>query len=310
MKILKRKLLTLLIISLTIIAGTNFVSAENETQLLATEEEEDKLKIENDRTGELVSASEDGNYNISFDDGYNGYCINYGDHEAKEGHNFTVQDTSYAINHKSKQSVGNELKTFFVDYYDIAMKDTVVTQHVIWHFTNDFNGWRIDPNLIENIKATSSQKIIPDHGAVKKINNTTEAVFNFEVLDAHEEGHQNFFAYNVVLRAINELVENETENSTANETNTTDINQTTNETGTQNNQTANETGTQKNDTSTNMTNINQTMKANKTTITEGNDPKDSDSKSNSIKHSTGYSLILALLAILIAGLLIVKYRRD
>ena len=169
----------------------NFVSAENETNIFKSSESEEE-----------VLAREDGHVNITFDNGYNGYCINYGEHEAKTGQEYSVQDTTYATNKNSGESVGNYLKVYFVDYYDDAMRNDIVTQHTIWHFTDDFNGWRIDPILIENIKSTASTKTIPDNGAVRQINNTTEAVFDFLVLNSDKSDHQNFFAYKITYRDI------------------------------------------------------------------------------------------------------------
>ena len=102
---------------------------------------------------------------------------------------------------------------------DDAMRNDIVTQHTIWHFTDDFNGWRIDPILIENIKSTASTKTIPDNGAVRQINNTTEAVFDFQVLSSDKSDHQNFFAYKITYRDIvREIIGNATSsNSTASE---------------------------------------------------------------------------------------------
>lgn len=186
----------------------NFVSAENETNIFKSSESEEE-----------VLAREDGHVNITFDNGYNGYCINYGEHEAKTGQEYSVKDTTYATNKNSGESVGNYLKVYFVDYYDDAMRNDIVTQHTIWHFTDDFNGWRIDPILIENIKSTASTKTIPDNGAVRQINNTTEAVFDFQVLSSDKSDHQNFFAYKITYRDIvREIIGNATSsNSTASE---------------------------------------------------------------------------------------------
>ena len=186
----------------------NFVSAENETDILRSSESEEE-----------VLAREDGHVNITFDNGYNGYCINYGEHEAKTGQEYSVQDTTYATNKNSGESVGNYLKVYFVDYYDDAMRNAIVTQHTIWHFTDDFSGWRIDPLLIENIKSTASTRTIPDNGAVRQINNTTEAVFDFQVLSSDKSDHQNFFAYKITYRDIvKDIIENVTSsNSTASE---------------------------------------------------------------------------------------------
>ena len=85
---------------------------------------------------------------------------------------------------------------------DDAMRDEIVTQHTIWHFTDDFYGWRLDPLLLENIKSTAATKTIPDSGAVRQINNTTEAVFDFLVLNSDKSDHQNFFAYKITYRDI------------------------------------------------------------------------------------------------------------
>ena len=76
----------------------NFVSAENETNIFKSSESEEE-----------VLAREDGHVNITFDNGYNGYCINYGEHEAKTGQEYSVQDTTYATNKNSGESVGNYL---------------------------------------------------------------------------------------------------------------------------------------------------------------------------------------------------------
>ncbi|WP_405306711.1 hypothetical protein [Methanobrevibacter sp.] len=205
---MKKPLITILMIIFAITTCLNFVSAENETNILRSSESEEEVR-----------ASEDGHVNISFENGYNGYCINYGEHEAKVGQEYSVKDTTYATNKNSGESVGNYLKTYFVDYYEDAMRDEIVTQHTIWHFTDDFNGWRIDPILIENIKSTASTKTIPDNGAVRQINNTTEAVFDFQVLSSDKSDHQNFFAYKITYRDIvREIIGNATSsNSTASE---------------------------------------------------------------------------------------------
>ena len=288
---MKPAIINLFIIILILTSGLNVISAENETS--------DIINSENDHESKIVSASEEGNFNISFNDGYNGYCINYGNHEAQKGHNFTVQDTSYAINQESGQSVGNELKTFFVDYYDVAMTDKIVTQHVIWHFTNNFSGWRVDPNLINEIREKSSQKIIPDNGAVRKINNTTEAVFSFEVLDAHEEGHQNFFAYRVLYRNIGEIIENIVENSTAPLKNDTV------------NDSPKENKTESENETVQVKEKNMSFKNNDTFVESTDKSNDEgEIKQNLKKHVTGYNYIPAIIILLFGTLLLIKYTRD
>lgn len=187
---MKKPLFTILMILFAITTCMDFASAETEINILKNSQSEEVL------------ATEEGNLNISFDNGYHGYCINYGDHEAKIGSKYNVENTSYATNKNTGESVGNYLKVYFVDYYDDAMRDEIVTQHTIWHFTDDFYGWRLDPLLLENIKSTAATKTIPDSGAVRQINNTTEAVFDFLVLNSDKSDHQNFFAYKITYRDI------------------------------------------------------------------------------------------------------------
>ena len=206
---MKKLLTTIFIILLAATSSLNFAAAQNETEMIIANTEEEQVG----RTGEKSLALENGNLNISFEDGYNGYCIDYGKHEAEIGDSFTIEDTSHAVNKNSGQSVGNYLKVYFVDYYDHTLKNEIVTQHTIWHFTDDFNGWRLDYDLIDSIKATASTKTIPDYGAVKKINNTTEAVFDFKVFKSEKFENQNFFGYKITYRNIIDeiLKDNETE---------------------------------------------------------------------------------------------------
>ena len=282
----------------------NFVSAENETNILRSSESEEE-----------VLASEDGHVNITFDNGYNGYCINYGEHEAKTGQEYSVKDTTYATNKNSGESVGNYLKTYFVDYYDDAMRNDIVTQHTIWHFTDDFNGWRIDPLLIENIKSTASTKTIPDSGAVRQINNTTEAVFDFQVLSSDKSGHQNFFAYKITYRDIvKEIIANASgSNDTSSEyekniTNTTENNKTPEKAENISNASENTTLNEKQKNTALPTQSNgKTAQDNSQKVS-----KENVSKSISLsKHVTGKRTIGIIMLLILLGIVAIKYiRRD
>ncbi len=286
----------------------NFVSAENETNILRSSESEEE-----------VLAREDGHVNITFDNGYNGYCINYGEHEAKTGQEYSVKDTTYATNKNSGESVGNYLKTYFVDYYEDAIRNDIVTQHTIWHFTDDFNGWRIDPLLIENIKSTASTKTIPDSGAVRQINNTTEAVFDFQVLSSDKSGHQNFFAYKITYRDIIKDIINNTNSSN----DTASKGQYSNTTNSTENNTLND--TQKNiDNARENTTSNKKQKniahlrESNSKITPDNTQKtlkkDSQNVQKSIslsKHVTGKRTIGVIMLLIVLGIVAIKYiRRD
>lgn len=291
-------------------SGINCVSAESEVNVTQSCEGEEELRVKDDDT---VSASEDGHFNISFDDGYSGYCINYGQKEAQKGDDFTQKDTSHAVNNNNGDSVGNELKTFFVDYYDIAMKDKIKTQHIIWHFTDGFNGWRVDPNLMEEIRNTSSNKIIPDHGATRKINDTSEMVFDFEVLSSDKPGNQNYFAYKITIRDIIEDIFNGTSNNTLNsaENNRTedDLEMNKNQTK-ENNNTVQDNDTSKSKSDTSPKDDINTPSRQKTTAVNDKRDNDSENKINLEKHKTGYNYIPALVILIFGTLLLIKYYRD
>lgn len=224
-KNLRKSLLTLFAIFLIITSGVNFVSAQNITEEIVTNyttNKQNEILAESNaeqenknRIGESVKSQENGHFNISFDDGYNGYCINYGKNEANNEDEFIVQNTTFAINNKNGESVGHYLKTFFVEFHDIAVKNKIDTQKIIWSFTDDF---KFNDTLIQQIKDASLDLIIPDHGAIKKINNTTEAVFDFEVLSSTKLNHQNFFAYKITYRNITMEILNNTTEKEENET--------------------------------------------------------------------------------------------
>ena len=284
-----------------ITACMNFVSAENETNILRSSESEEEVR-----------ASENGHVNISFDNGYNGYCINYGEHEATTGQEYSVQDTTYATNKNSGESVGNYLKVYFVDYYEDAMRDEIVTQHTIWHFTDDFNGWRIDPILIENIKTTASTKTIHDNGAVRQINNTTEAVFDFQVLSSDKSDHQNFFAYKITYRDIvKDIIDNATSsNSTASEEQHNITKATKN--NTVHDKRKNITNARENGMPEKQENIAKTTEINSKTAADNTQKvsKENVSKSSSLsKHVTGKGSIGMIMLLIMLGIIAVKYNR-
>ena len=160
-----------------------------------------------------MTALEDGHFNTSFSDGYNGYCLEYGEHEASKGDEYYVVDTNHAVNNHNKEDVSNYLKVYFTIYNKEAMKDKVVTQHMIWHFTDNFNGWRVNQTLVDMIKETSKTVKIPDT-YLEKINDTHERVFMFKVLLSEYEHYQNYFVYKILIREI----QNDTATNTTNDT--------------------------------------------------------------------------------------------
>ena len=317
-KNLKNRIITILTILLLITSGVNFVSAENITeetvantntaqeevvsQRNVEEEKESKTdEKEKSRIGETVKSKENGHFNITFEDGYNGYCINYGDHEAKVNDEFEVKDTTAAINNKNGESIGHYLKTFFVEFHDIAVKNKIDTQKIIWAFSDNFD---FNKALVQQIKDASVNLTIPDHGAIKKINETTEAIFNFEVLKTGQNDHQNFFGYKITYRDIPVEVEN---NTTQKQENTT-IPQ---ENKTENNTTQKQENTtipQENKTE----NTTSLISKNKTKDPEDNNKSELENKSTSLlKHTTGAELAVVILILIFGFVLVGKfYKRD
>ena len=296
---MKKRLITIFTIFLLITSGVNFVSAENITeetvantntaqeevvsQRNVEEEKESKTnEEENSRIGEIVKSKENGHFNITFEDGYNGYCINYGDHEAKVNDEFEVKDTTAAINNKNGESIGHYLKTFFVEFHDIAVKNKIDTQKIIWAFSDNFD---FNKALVQQIKDASVNLTIPDHGAIKKINETTEAIFNFEVLKTGQNDHQNFFGYKITYRDIPVEVEN---NTTQKQENTTIPHE---------NKTENTTSL---------------ISKNKTKDPEDNNKSELENKSTSLlKHTTGAELAVVILILIFGFVLVGKfYKRD
>ena len=163
-----------------------------------------------DHVGDVVSASEDGYVNITFSNGYNGFCICYGDEDADKEDGFTISNMSLAVNRINGENVSQHLKRLFVDQFDafftysategLQIKDPFVLQCTIWHFSDNNNSWRVDADLVADVKSAvaSATQTIPDHGYTKKINDTTLAIFDFHVMQAHKgDGYQNFWTYKI-----------------------------------------------------------------------------------------------------------------
>ena len=353
-KILKRKILTILTILLIATSGLNFVSAQNELDdILITENEEETNEIRSirqretsednqnsqeqrnsseNRIGEEVKALESGYRNVSFDDGYNGYCVNHNLQSTSRGEKFTVENTTNIISSRYGESVGNYLKILFVDHYDYTMNPTTDLSQVIWTFT-DYDYKNSTNAIIKAIlESAANGRIIPDHGAVAKINNTTEAIFDFELLNSQYGRTQNFFGYKINYRTI-EIPEDEPLGSTP-ENNTEIENVTTPENNTeeipQNNTTIENVTTPENNTeeipqnNTTIENVttpenNETKEKpeNKTIISKNNENEtptinqNQIKENNLLKYATGNELsIIGILILILGFIILIKYSRD
>ena len=192
---------------LFLIIGT-VSSGENNTN------HESDINLINDYDN-IVYAEEDGHLNTTFSDGSKGYCLEYGEQEAKKNDKFYVKNTSFAKNSETGEDISKYLKTYFIDYYNETQKDKIVTQHTIWHFTDNFDGWRLNYTLINLIKQNPST--YNDIG-VKKWNSTHEMVYKFNVLLPMWTHHQNYWTYDIQFREITNNTINNTINITDNTT--------------------------------------------------------------------------------------------
>ena len=346
---MKYRILTILTIFLIVSSASNVVSAnmidENSTEIAKTDRIEESEETE--RTGERVTATSQGYQNITFDDGYNGYCANKYLKDADIGDEFIVQDTSKLVNPNYNESVGNYLKILFVDHYDYVIANKLNATLAVWEFTD--NPYKTDSYLeiIPTILTEAQDgRIIPDHGEIKKINDTTEAIFDFECLESTDDETQNFFGYRITYREIlssimnsTEMIENVTTNKTIEDNKTTENNNNTQEnnetinntqTETKNNETAENKETTNNNTIENNNTQTETKNNTETNMTPSNNDdnpsevmsKDVDNRYlekenngqnpiNLIKHTTGDNTAIGLgLLLFLTIFLIIKYRRD
>ena len=181
----------IIIILIIMIASLSFVNAGNNTTTVdnpTTHTEEVKT----------VQALESGDSNISFSDGYRGYCIEWGEHSAEANETFYINN-----------DVDNNIKVFFVYFYNEAQKDVIATQHMIWKFTDNKQFSKFNQTLYDKIIEKSATIQVPNSGTMQ-INNHTEMVFDFKNFIAEFEEYQNYFGYKIFFRNITSSQINET----------------------------------------------------------------------------------------------------
>lgn len=167
---------------------------------------DDAPRIINEDSTKTVTALEDGHLNTSFSNNHKGYCVEYTEQEAHEGDQFIPTHTSHIRNNKTGEDVSQYLKIYFIDYYNETQKDPIVTQHTIWHFTDDFEGWRINKTLIEQIRKSTHKY---DDTGTRQWNSTHLMKYSFQALLSPYEHHQNYFTYLITFEPIiNETVNN------------------------------------------------------------------------------------------------------
>lgn len=186
----------------SIAAGNNTVVVDNPTTAYIV-------------SNETVVALENGDSNITFSDGYKGYCIEWGEHSAEENETFYIVDSSNAINKMTNEDVSNNLKIMFLFFYNKTQENPIVTQHMIWKFTDNKQFSKFDKQWYSDIIELSNKYKIPDSGTIK-INNTHKVIFDFKVFVAKYLEYQNYFAYRFIVHQIDMNESNQIINSTMN----------------------------------------------------------------------------------------------
>lgn len=167
----------------------------------------DKNDSHNKSKKNYILAQGSGN-DIRFSDGYRGFILDYSKPPAKTGDEFKRASTSKASN-------SNTLKLAVIECY---RQDS---SGQIGQIMADFVKTGSSSSKVGQAVAASHESV-GDY-AVVKINDKTEAVFNFEVLESVSGNESDYFAYTVSYRSIN----NQTKNLT-NITNVTNITNATN----------------------------------------------------------------------------------
>lgn len=172
---------------------------------------------------DTVTALESGDSNISFSNGYKGYCVEWGEHSAEKGEKFYVDPTSKIINKETNADVSNYIKVMFLFFHNETQKNVIATQHMIWKFTNNKQFSKFNETWYNDIVKVGDCVKVPD-SCVFKINATHECFFSFKTFTAGINEYQNYFGYKFIVREIApcptiNITENSTNQNTTNTTN-------------------------------------------------------------------------------------------
>jgi len=162
--------------------------------------------------GDTIQALEGGDSNLSFSEGYKGYCAEWGEHSAEEGQEFVLENTDKIDN-------SNYLKAMFLFFYNQTQKDVYATQHMIWKFTDEKQFSRFNQTWYNQIVETGDKYTIPDSGKIK-LNDTHQFSFDFKALIPFVNEFQTFFGYQFLIEEIPNNSTIEINNSTTNNSTT------------------------------------------------------------------------------------------
>ncbi len=162
-------------------------------------------------SAEQVTSNTTGFTNVSFSNGYYGFCIDQKLEGAYSGDSFTpAEDTTVATNNLDNRDVSQKLKIFFTQCFeDIFVSDgsggyimdsnkavsSVPT--TIYHFSDGYEGqylWGESKTFVDRVNAYDGPEI-PDEGYKLKLENGDVVTFRFSVMEPQKEGQQSFFAY-------------------------------------------------------------------------------------------------------------------
>ena len=269
--------------------------------------EESSLCDGEDSQDSSVTTETGGIRNISLSDGYNGYCIDMKMHGSEPGQSFDVVDTSVIKSHIYDEPVGEYLKILFYNYYDEVSVDKDKTSELIWTFTDRYFKDSTDELVLKVLSDYDGGLRVPDHGAVKKIDDDHEMVFDFETLISGEESIQNYFGYKVSIREIDDSSstndsseDNETETNSSD--NGTDTDSSDNETDTDSSDNGTDTDSSDNETD-------ESSQSSSSSEDTGNAKKISLKKNMAVSGITaGNPLLMLFLALAFIG--IVPYKKE
>ncbi len=165
-------------------------------------------------SAEQITSTSSGFSNVTFSNGYHGFCIDADLSGAYSGDSFTsADDTSAAENNDDKRDVSQQLKILFVlcfedmfvsdgngGYVMDSLKASSSVQTAVWHFTDGQYIYSESKTFVERVNAYDGPEI-PDEGYVLQLANGDNITFYFMVVEPQKDGQQSFFAYKI---AVNE----------------------------------------------------------------------------------------------------------
>ena len=150
-------------------------------------------------SAEIVTALESGYRNISFSNGYNGFCIDHHLQSPPMGEKFTVAGTDEIMSNKFGTPVGNYLKIMFTQFADEIFNPSTDVSQLVWPFSNyDYPNYNA-PLIRDTLALAEGGLVIPDHGMKPVRFGDDMVVFDFCMLKAENPKYNDFFAYKITV---------------------------------------------------------------------------------------------------------------